>query len=176
MRASETWTYHVVSLIDYIRRGQDLSEPPSQMIITMKTHLYVGLIFLMTCCDPLDNRLTIKNGSDRQIFYTISQYEDFESMFGQKLEANGIKVSYANYVYQLSIGASKKQIMMGSSKAWEYFIEDECDNKKLHIYLFDIEVLKSNSWKEVTEKKLYREKRDLTLADVKATDWLIVLD
>ena len=134
------------------------------------------ILAIVTACDPIDDRLKIVNDSNDTVYYLITEFENLERMYDPDLAANGINITYKNYVYELAGKASKKHVKTGSVKAWEDYIEKVCENKKLKVFIFDKEMLRSHSWKEIVEDGYFQERKSFSLDDIKDMDWEIVLE
>ena len=79
----------------------------------------------------------------------------------------GTKISDKNYIYDLDPHANRRHVKTGSTKALEIYIEEICENKKLHVFTFNLDTLTTYSWKEIIENNLYENKKDYSLAEVK---------
>ena len=101
-------------------------------------------ILMLTSCDPIDDRLVIINNSHSTAYYLITEYDNLELMYDQKLVDDGVSVTFRNYVYELDDGGERRHIKTGSATAWEEYIKNVCENDRLHIYTFDIEKLQSS--------------------------------
>jgi hypothetical protein len=142
----------------------------------MKIVIIIDLIIIvLSSGDPVDDRLEIINSSNDTVYYLITEFENLERMYDSELVEKGINITYKNYVYDLSGGANRKHIKTGSVKAWENYIEKVCENNKLYVFIFDIDMLKVHSWKEVVQNGYFKERKSYSLQDIRNLNWKIVL-
>lgn len=135
------------------------------------------LLFLMMACDPIDDRLTIRNNSNEIIFYISTSHRE---LGGNSPTINSFKVNEkdtlwdetSNLIFPLS---SKKLIMIGRN-GWEDFINEECEDGKLKIYILENNLFKTYPWDTIVNKQLYSKKYEMSIKDLSAKDWTIFYD
>lgn len=140
----------------------------------MKSHSFLLFLFILVLiqgCDPVDDRLTIINQSDKKIYYTTNSHSQLNKLYKE----SSINVTYLNYVGEIEVNISKNERMMGPrGKAWENYVRNICEDGKLRVYTFSIDTLKKYSFRDIIDNNRYLEKREFTVDDLEKINWRIV--
>lgn len=129
---------------------------------------------LLLGCDPIDDRLVVKNQSDQKIFFLRSPNRDLATMYKQTTDQQGIS-TYLNFIEEVGPDSTEKILITGGGKAWERYINGACEDGKLRVYTFSIDTLKKYSWKEVMENNYYLKKMEFSVNDLEKQNWEIKL-
>jgi len=141
----------------------------------MKLNLIIlSTLMLLLGCDPVDDRLVVKNQSDQKIFFLRSPNRDLATMYKQTTDQQGIS-TYLNFIEEVGPDSTEKMLITGGGKAWERYINKACEDGKLRIYAFSIDTLKKYSWKEVMENNYYLKKMEFSVNDLEKQNWEIKL-
>jgi len=122
-------------------------------------------LFFLTIigCEYTDPRLKIKNSSDKPIFVefnndtTSPEMERVEFYLSRAIQAGDTQTFYKR----------------GISKAWSYFIQTG-NNKKLYIYLYDLDTVKKYSDMDfINKNRLYLNRFEFTEEELNQKNWTI---
>jgi hypothetical protein len=141
----------------------------------MKFILLVSIVAVLLGCDPIDDKLVINNNSDEPAFYAWSPRNKLNELYEEGLDKYNIQVAYTNYVREIPPNTKQVQILTGAGKAWERYIRDNCDEEKIHIYIFNIDTLEKYDWKTVIESNFYSKKMEFSIKDLEKLNWEIPL-
>jgi hypothetical protein len=132
----------------------------------MKLHLYlivIILVFLVGSCDYYDTRLHIKNNSNHSIAFDYS----LDTIMEKK--ANEIPFYVRDKILP---GETGMKIMPGSTHGWSFLIQ-RSNNKKLNIFIINIDTLtKHNDFEYIITRKLYK-RYEFTEEDLNRINWTI---
>lgn len=140
----------------------------------MKTIIFISFLLLFISCDPVDDRLTIINETNRPLFISISRFDSIES--GNPLE-DYMKICGQDTLWIDSDDFikphGKKNLSVISS--WEDLIYDNYDDRSLKLFVFDADTLKNNDWYTTASNDNYLKKFKLTIDELKRLNWKIVV-
>lgn len=140
----------------------------------MKSKL--SIIFVVVTlfgCDPVDNKLVIKNESDNKIYYMSCPNKDLASMYRHEVKLQGTGFTYLNFVSEVMPNRTKHESSVGIP--WEGYIDKVCENGKLRIFTFSIDTLKKYDWKDINEHGRYLMKKEFSIEDLKKLKWEVSL-
>lgn len=145
-------------------------------IYTCSSCLIVMILLISATCEKdkcvnnmlgeADYRLKIHNNSSRTITYEMQfNFPDTSLWYVQMydLEANPTRV--------IKPGAVQTVQLLG--RCWESVFADELPSGKLHLFLFDEQVIKNNTWETVRSNYMILKRLTYTLDELKSMDWQI---
>ena len=128
------------------------------------------LFFAILClfgCDPYDRRLTVVNNSNKDILYKISDNDSISK--SSQLRISGKDTIWNESTIVFSDSSSK--ISMPGRNGWEEYINEDCSNQKLRIFLFDKELISTVPWERIYQEQKYTKKYELTVEELKQMSW-----
>jgi hypothetical protein len=160
----------------------ELQIPPSlsfknytiRTLISCTMRLIAVFIFgLLISCDPIDDKLTIRNSTTQRIYYMKSSYGDLGKMYDETVELQGKNLNYQNFINDVDPGSSKQLLITGGGEAWKRYIEKACEDGKLRVYTFSIDTLKKYTWEEVMKGNRYLNRIEVSVYDLEKVGWNI---
>lgn len=148
----------------------------------MKTHcnhnklvlLYI-LVFLVISCDPGDSRLKVKNLSDEPIF--VMYYHDTllppEKLCPKVSYIKGMDTITYNNCSSRIVSDTTIPLYIRTFRAWEKYINDQCTDQKVRIFIFSDSVMNYVPWDTIKKRNLFLKRYDLSLDSIKRMDWVI---
>mgnify|MGYP000232179408 FL=1 len=118
--------------------------------------LFISVIF--TSCDPIDKKLSLFNKSKSDIYYTISGSDKFMDLYLDDFETSNIQQNYLNYIERLPSDSTTFPLRFGDNEAWERYINFR-DDSLIRIVTFDLDSLKTISWKKIIKEKKFKRIR-----------------
>ena len=128
-------------------------------------------------CDFIDDRLKIRNDSERTIYYT---YQDEDTLIKDK---NAIQV-YDIYRYANEGGDEKIDTVYNNrvlpdsihtvpfNANWETSINSYPD-KSITFFIFSKDTLLKYNWNDIVEMKAYEKKESYSVEELKSRNWVI---
>lgn len=140
------------------------------------SRLIFGVLLFVTSCDPVDDKLVLTNMSSHKLFYLESPYENLIDLYEVTLREQGIRITYKNVVEDIEPRSSKNVLLLGSKgRAWENYIDTNCEGGKLRIYVFAIDTLKKYDFRDVAVNNRYVSKREFSVADLERVGWNVTI-
>ncbi len=142
----------------------------------MKKILRVFLLCLSIIgCDPADNRLTIVNNSDLNMYFILSC--DSMSNNSNILKNQTFIDEYNDTTFTesdnfIAMQSSKKVIKVGKN-GWENFVKSNCSNEKLYLTFISDSIFNNNSVESILYHKLYLKQFSISLSDLKSNNWIV---
>lgn len=135
--------------------------------------IIIPIVIIFFGCDPVDNKLSINNLSSKKKYYVLSPHKNLNKLYEPEAEELGIKITYLNYVKEITGNSKKQQFLTGGGKAWERYINLACEDQKIKLYTFDIDTLEKYSWKEIISKNYFSSKKEFSVDDLERINWEI---
>lgn len=133
------------------------------------------LILLSVCmyysCDYVDDTLILKNLTSEKLYYLVLN-KDLTGGYNPMLDSNGIKQYYTNYVREILPSQAKNEIKPGKKGVWKLYVKASKDNS-LHIFLFNLDTLKTYDWRKVVYQKKYEKELKFTYQQLEEMNWII---
>lgn len=137
------------------------------------------LIAFLHGCDQVDRRLTIVNKTSKAVFFVLSK----DSILDEN------NPNYKKQIYTISNKAdthwttqdyfvkpkSEKQSEILGINGWTSFINQDCQDSTLYVFVFDAVDFSNNSWEGVKNKNLYRARLPLKVEDLEKIYWKVVI-
>ena len=140
----------------------------------MKLSLSICLILLMFGCDPIDERLLISNNSDEIIFYLISPRIELD---GQSPFKNSFEIVDKDTVWDetsnLVFPSSSKTPVIIGRNGWEDFINEDCQDNKLKVFIFQKSLISKVPWDTIVANQQFSKKYELTIEDLERNNWQV---
>jgi hypothetical protein len=135
----------------------------------MKAGLLFVLIFILTGCDPTDNKLKIRNDTEGVIFYSLSKNDSFLKnplyiVGNDTILENSNMVSANSNFYHALIGPNE----------WEYFINRDCEDSTLRVFIFTKEFIMNNRWDSLVHNQQFSRKIEASVTDLQKSNWEIL--
>ncbi len=138
----------------------------------MKTS-YLLFFFILTCCTPKDKdnchyKINFINNSKSILYVFYSTDSELTKNGTPDPRFNSESKSLPNTTNEdaLKFGNAKPQCG-----------ENKFDSTpKLYVFVFDSQVLEANTWDDVKTNNLVLKRYDLTLQDLKNSNWTITYD
>lgn len=136
------------------------------------------LILFIVGCDPADNRLTIANNSNTNIYYIItcdstihnSNIIENQTFIGESNDT--VFVESDNFI---AMKSSKKVVKVGKN-GWEKFIKFNCSHEQIYLTFILDSIVNNYSVENILDQKLYLKQVSITLGDLKNNDWIVNFD
>jgi hypothetical protein len=135
----------------------------------MKTS-YLLFFFILTCCAPKDRgdchyKINFINNSQSILYVFYSTDSELTKYGTPDPRFNNESKSFPNTTNESALKFGNAKPQCG---------EDKFDSApKLYVFVFDNQVLEANSWDDVKANNLYLKRYDLTLQDLKNSNWTI---
>lgn len=137
----------------------------------------IGILFLVTACDPIDFRLKLDNPTSDTLFYVISQTRELNDKDLFYVDPSGDTILGPQNGTLDPKTVTKVPSMFGiGTNTWGRGINEHCEDSTLTIFIYNKELrtdnknLKQIDWKK--PRKVIRARTDKLEAD----DWLIKLE
>ena len=134
--------------------------------------LFISVIF--TSCDPIDKKLSLFNKSKSDIYYTISGSDKFMDLYLDDFETSNIQQNYLNYIERLPSDSTTFPLRFGDNEAWERYINFR-DDSLIRIVTFDLDSLKTISWKKIIKEKKFKRIYKYSISDLEKMNWKVEL-
>ena len=135
----------------------------------MNRYLLLLLIILMLGCDPIDDRLFVINKSNDTIFYSLSTNDSVTINPIRILESKDTIYNESCIVLPDSFS---KHGLIGTNE-WEYFINQDCKDSNLRVFIFEKKMLVGIPWDTIVEKQEYSKKYKFNVEELKKLNWRI---
>jgi len=136
----------------------------------MKHFFFIFIGFSLTGCDPYDNRLTLINNSSEMIFFDISENGQFsKEMIIIDSKSRDTLWNYMNFIKP---NQSLKIPLLGKN-SWEDYINNECKDSTITVFIFNSELLRSSIQQTLIKKQQFTKKYLYKVADLKRLNWVI---
>ena len=123
-------------------------------------------------CDYYDMRLKINNKSRHEVFYLISKNDSINSSNPLNVYKNDTILEESSIILPNSIS---KEAMFGRN-SWEYFVKEECEDRKIRVFLFEKKLILNTNWDSILKYQNYTKKITLSFEDLEKRDWEIIID
>lgn len=133
-------------------------------------YIFFIFIFLLFGCDPMDNRLIIVNKSTEPIFYSMSINDVITN---NPLRILDSKDTIFEDSYIIPADTFIRHALIGSNE-WEYFINRDCIDSTLKLFVFEKQTILNIPWDTITKYRLYKEKYNLTVKGLQKMNWKVV--
>jgi len=139
--------------------------------LKFKALIILVSIFLNRCViDTFDMRLKVVNKTEKTIFVDLSKSGYFKS---HPVLIDSIKMDTLwNYMKWVNPLDSVDNIPR-SQGSWEAYINEECQDSTLTVFIFDKPLLKSTSPDSLVSNQLYSKKFSYKVKDLEKLNWRI---
>ena len=147
-------------------------------MINNKIKNFILFLFILTfsMCDPVDDKLVIRNESSQKIYFLKNEYDKLSKLYEEVLKKQGVELTYLNCIEIIEPNSENRQLLTGARKnAWEKYINNVCEDGKLRIYTFNIDTLKKYNFKEIANSNRYVQKREFSVKELQELNWQIKL-
>lgn len=135
----------------------------------MKSFKLLFVLFVVLGgCDPIDDRLTIVNKTNRTIFFEITDEDTFDN-YPVKIEKSDTLWDYISFV---KANEAAKQPLMGKRR-WERYVNQDCKDSTLRVFIFDKKLLHSVPPDSLVSNQLYSKKYSYKVKDLEKLNWRI---
>ena len=132
--------------------------------------LIISSVLFFISCDPMDDRLTIVNKTKDDIFYSLSTIDS--------VSINPLRiVNSADTVFfdsQIVLADSIYKHGLIGPNEWEYFINRDCQDSTLRIFIFEKKLILNTPWDSIVAKQQYSKKYELTVKELEKLNWQVV--
>jgi hypothetical protein len=132
--------------------------------------IFIFQVVFSVCisCDPIDDRLTIVNNTNRTVFFEISNKDHFDN-YPLRMQKLDTLWDYVNFV---KAKQELKQPLIGKRR-WERYINQDCQDSTVRIFLFERDLLISASADSLLANQLYSSKFSFKVEDLKKLNWRV---
>lgn len=134
--------------------------------------LIISSVLFFISCDPMDDRLTIVNKTKDDIFYSLSTIDS--------VSINPLRiVNSADTVFfdsQIVLADSIYKHGLIGPNEWEYFINRDCQDSTLRIFIFEKKLILNTPWDSIVAKQQYSKKYELTVKELEKLNWQVVYE
>jgi len=133
-----------------------------------------GISIFCTACkvytpqSMTDERLHIINHSDRSIYAYFCLNDPDTSI------VNNINEPVDFPVKQGKDQSFPRCIILNKSGSWDSFFKEKNETYRIHIFVFDANVIDNVSWKEVKKEYLILKRFDLSYKDLQQHKWDVI--
>lgn len=125
-------------------------------------------------CDPVDKKLTLANDSGDLIFYAMSPND---SIRGASPLNYAFEIEKPDTIWDesrnLLLSDSSKTVAMIGKNAWEKYINEQCKDSALRIFVFEKSLITTISWDTLVAKQQYSKKFTYKVKDLKKLNWRV---
>jgi hypothetical protein len=140
---------------------------------TMSRYIFITLIVLACGCDPID-KIELHNKSNKMIFYSTSVND---SITGRSPYFSTYKVDKRDTVWDessnLLLSDSSKFLTIIGKNAWVNYINEQCKDSTLRIFVFEKGLITKVPWDTLVAKQLYTKKFAYKVRDLEKLNWQI---
>jgi hypothetical protein len=122
-------------------------------------YLYIPCLLLLSGCDPVDKKFSIKNESKNTISFLIAKDSSF----------NSAAVYFSNIKQDFPFIQSYKVYKVPVLSNWEYYIEKEFKDSTVNIFFIDS--LSIGMDKDILSKSIKRYR--VTLKEMRERNWVL---
>lgn len=125
------------------------------------------LIFVLTSCDYVDDTLSIKNETEKDVYCFIN-IDSLEHMYKPN-----VNQSYKGVIQSIKPGIQRKILIPGPhGEAWINYVLTAHDST-LNLYLFSRDTLEKYTWSEIIKNKRYDTILKFHYNILKKKKWMI---
>ncbi len=135
----------------------------------MKQYLLILVFIFLLGCDPTDDRLTIVNESNDDVFYSLSINDTVTNNPVRILDSKDTIWRESNIILTNTF---IRHSLIGPNE-WEYFINRNCEDSTLRVFIFKKEFILNTSWDSIVAKQTYSKKYKLTVKDLDKLNWRV---
>lgn len=134
----------------------------------------VSFVAIIISCDPIDKRLTISNDSDEILFYITSASATLD---GRSPFKNSFKIENGDTIWDESSNiifpsSSKSPAIIGRN-GWEDFINEDCEDSKLRIFVFEKNLIDRVPWDTIVTRQYFSKKYEFNVQDLEKLNWRV---
>jgi len=133
--------------------------------------ILVGFALLISC-DPYDTRLTIENRTDEIIFYSISVNDSIRNSSPLVIDNEDTIWTQSSLILPDSVAS---EVILGRD-GWKYFINEDCLDSTLRVFLFDKNLVLETPWDTIYAKQKYLKKYEMSVEDLEKANWRLVYE
>jgi hypothetical protein len=139
----------------------------------MNRNIFIVLSLLLLGCDPID-KIELHNRSSKVIFYSTSVND---SITGRNPFTNAYKINEGDTTWDessnLLLSDSSKFLTIIGKNAWVDYINKNCKDSTLRIFVFEKELIEQIPWDTLVAKQLYTKKFSYKVKDLEKLNWQI---
>jgi hypothetical protein len=143
---------------------------------SIKQFILLSMLVIMICqCDYVDSRLTLKNETDRIVFFrwqedSILNNTPVITNYNSLPKESLTKESPLN-TRESVLPHSENNISIWTYHGWNKYFNK---NKFVYIFIFDKDTLNKYKWEEIRSKNKYLKRLDLSFNDIKKMEWKLI--
>lgn len=135
----------------------------------MKKHFLLASLVLLVSCTPKEEtrKIQIFNKSNNIIYCFIGTTDKLTEPYIDYPES---------YLESYKINPDTFQYLYNKELKWETFIDRECNNGKLRLFIVSKDSVNKYSWEEVLENNIYSTVYKLDIEALNKQQWKITYD
>ena len=134
----------------------------------------IAIVFIMSSCDPADNRLKLVNNSNTDIYFfyscdtLLNNLDMFKSGYYYDSKGDSTYISSNHFIEKKTF----RNIPNRGFNAWKHYLNN-CKDQKIYFFIFNDSIVSKYSYDEIRDKRLFEKCLIYTLNDLKQNNWTI---
>ena len=127
--------------------------------------------FLLTGCklftpqNIADDRLHIVNQSHKPIYAYFCTNYPATTIIDNPTENTSFPIKQGNSEFFPNC------VILNKTGSWEHFFKEKSEDFRLHVFIFDANIMENVSWKDIKKEYLILKRFDLSEKELKDTKW-----